>query len=162
MSYAGPTLLAICGGISSPWSGLRLDAIELVLDDAAAWAADRGDVRGLCLVGSYVRGSHGGASDVDLILLSTSPSEYVHSDGWVTAFEGFSPVGTGTRQWGAITERRLARSDGLELDIGIAEPGWAAASTVDPGTRRVVEGGCRILHDPDRILARLLAATAAS
>lgn len=34
----------------------------------------------------------------------------------------------------------------------------AATDPVDPGTRRVVGDGLRILHDPDGLLARLLEA----
>jgi hypothetical protein len=39
--------------------------------------------------------------------------------------------------------------------VGIAEPAWAATNPVDPGTRRVVTDGLRILHDPDGRLAAL-------
>ncbi len=44
------------------------------------------------------------------------------------------------------------------LEIGFARPAWAKVDPLDPGTRRVVADGCRILHDPDRLLSRLCAA----
>ena len=56
---------------------------------------------------------------------------------------------------GPLTERRLLLKGGLEVEVGIAEPSWAATDPVDPGTRRVVTDGLRILHDPDRRLAPL-------
>jgi hypothetical protein len=34
-------------------------------------------------------------------------------------------------------------------------PSWASTDLVDEGTRRVVENGLSIVHDPERILARL-------
>jgi hypothetical protein len=51
--------------------------------------------------------------------------------------------------------------DGLEVEVGIAEPVWAATDPVDPGTRRVVTDGLRILHDPDGRLAALAIAASA-
>ncbi len=46
----------------------------------------------------------------------------------------------------------------FEVEIGFAHPAWAEVDSLDPGTQRVVADGCRILHDPDRLLARLCAA----
>lgn len=63
--------------------------------------------------------------------------------------------------WGPLTERRLLLEDGLEVEVGIAEPAWAATDPVDPGTRRVVTDGLRILHDPDGRLAALAIAASA-
>ena len=144
--------------IHAPSDVPRLDSIEVVLDDAAAWAVGREDVRGLCVVGSYARGTFGQGSDLDLVLLSARPLDYIRSDQWVRAFDGFSLAMT--RQWGTVMERRLRRADGLELDVAIAEPGWAATAPLDTGTGSVVKGGFRILHDPDRSLARLRTAVA--
>jgi hypothetical protein len=47
---------------------------------------------------------------------------------------------------------------GLEVEVGLTEPAWAATDPVDPGTRRVVTDGMRILRDPDGRLAALAAA----
>jgi hypothetical protein len=59
---------------------------------------------------------------------------------------------------GPLTERRLQLEGGLEVEVGLTEPAWAATDPVDPGTRRVVTDGMRILHDPDGRLAALAAA----
>ena len=49
---------------------------------------------------------------------------------------------------------------GLEVEVGIAAPSWAATDPVDPGTRRVVEEGMRIIYDPEELLTRLVGALA--
>ena len=50
------------------------------------------------------------------------------------------------------------RPSGLELEIGITATAWAATAPVDPGTRRVVTEGIRVLHDPEHLLAGLVRA----
>jgi hypothetical protein len=63
-----------------------------------------------------------------------------------------------TRSWGAITERRFALSSGLEVELGIGVPSWAAVDPVDAGTRQVVADGIRVLNDRDGTLGALVAA----
>ena len=40
-------------------------------------------------------------------------------------------------------------------ELTFARPSWAALTPIDPGARRVIADGCRILHDPDEALTRL-------
>ena len=119
---------------------------------AQRWAAVRPDVAALALVGSWARGTQGPRSDVDLVLLTDDPSFYVDSDSWISEL-GAHAVARTTR-WGAIIERRLRLSDGLELEFGIGRPDWAQVAPLDPGTARVAQG-MRVLHDPRGVLARL-------
>jgi hypothetical protein len=79
----------------------------------------------------------------------------VECDGWAREIGGRS---VGTRDWGAITERRLVLPSGLELDVGIGRPAWARTDPPDPGTLSVVRDGITVLHDPDGLLAELTAA----
>jgi uncharacterized protein len=111
------------------------------------------DIRGLALVGSWARGSARADSDVDLVVLTSHPDRYLADDDWTAAL-GDAEV-LDTQAWGVLTERRLLLKGGLEVEVGIAEPTWAATDPVDPGTRRVVTDGLRILHDPDGRLAAL-------
>lgn len=135
----------------------RSDEVEGLLRLAAAWAAGRPDVRALALVGSWARGEARPDSDVDLVLLTDRPARFVGADGWAAELGGRV---VRTAPWGAVTERRVALPSGLEVDVGVAEPGWASADPVDPGTRAVVSDGMRALHDPDGLLATLAAAVA--
>ncbi|MQA12415.1 MAG: hypothetical protein GEU98_28580 [Pseudonocardiaceae bacterium] len=63
-----------------------------------------------------------------------------------------------TQSWGPITEHRFATTTGLEVEIAVGPPDWANINPIDPGTRRVVTDGARVLHDPTEILATLLRA----
>lgn len=130
--------------------------IDVLLAQIASWATKRSDIRAVALVGSYARNTARKDSDVDLVLLTSRPTDYTMREDWV------SELGIGelvqTKDWGAITERRLQRPDGLEVEVGIGEPTWASVNPVDPGTRRVVTDGMRLLHDPDRLLQLLLQA----
>ena len=130
--------------------------IDRLLAQVLSWAAQRSDIRAVALVGSYAREAASKESDIDLVVLTSRPSDYTTREDWV------SELGVGdlvqTKDWGAITERRLRRPDGLDIEIGIGEPTWASVDPVDPGTRKVVTDGMRPLYDPDRLLQRLLQA----
>ncbi|MFF5403721.1 MULTISPECIES: nucleotidyltransferase domain-containing protein [Streptomyces] len=124
------------------------------LDRVTRWAARREDIAGLLLVGSYARGAARPDSDVDLVLLTTDPAHYF-ADAWAGELALGDAVRT--RAWGPVTERRYALPSGLEIEFGIGTPDWARTDPVDPGTRRVVTDGARVLHDPGGVLAALLA-----
>jgi hypothetical protein len=112
-------------------------------------------VVGLLLVGSYARDAARPDSDVDLVLLTTDEPAY-RSDGWAAGLDLGEPVRT--QAWGPILERRYVTRSGLEVEIGIGPPSWAATDPVDAGTRRVITDGARVLHDPTGLLATLMSA----
>lgn len=113
-------------------------------------------MRALALVGSWAVGTPRADSDVDVVLLTDSPSVYIEHDDWVAKVGGTRIVRTAA--WGVITERRFALPSGLEVELGVGSPTWAAVTPVDEGTRRVVCHSMRALHDPDGLLAGLAAA----
>lgn len=130
----------------------RTAEIDATIERVRDWAAGRPDVVGLLLVGSVARGAARADSDVDLILLSTALAGYASPD-WAAGLELGEPVRV--RAWGPITEHRFHAPSGLETEIGLGDPSWANPDPVDPGTRRVVTDGSRILHDPRGVLAAL-------
>src|SRR6266851_587119 len=127
--------------------------VEGLLDRVLRWASARYDVRGLALVGSWARGTADMESDVDLVLLTCRVERYTERDDWIGDLGCESLAGT--TAWGALTERRLRMPSGLEVELGVACPYWAAVYPVDSGTRSVVEEGMRVLHDPDGLLRAL-------
>jgi nucleotidyltransferase-like protein len=133
----------------------RAAEIEDVIHRVTSWAVERDDIVGLLLVGSCARNAARPDSDIDLVILTRDTARYPDS-AWAheLAIGGLIR----TRSWGPITEQRFATSSGLEVEIGIGCPDWASVDPVDPGTRRVVTDGARILHDPRGILAALLRA----
>ena len=60
------------------------------------------------------------------------------------------------RRLGTVTERRFALPSGLEVELGVAPPSWAATDPVDEGTRRVVADGVSVIYDPEGLLSGLL------
>jgi len=140
-------------------SDARVAEVERVVRQASHWAATRPDVRALLLVGSWARQAARPDSDVDLVVLTTTPDVYTPDGAWTRALDavGISRV----QQWGPIAERRLVLPSGLEVEIDIGPLSWAQADPVDAGTRRVVTDGCHILYDPAGQLQRLIVACGA-
>jgi uncharacterized protein len=113
----------------------------------AAWTAGRSGILGAGLAGSR------------FILLVEDVISYTQQAGWAEELGAMRIVRTQRR--GPLTERRLQLPDGGELDVGIVEPSWASVVPLDPGTRRVVEQGFRILYDPHGLLETLVSTVAA-
>jgi uncharacterized protein len=140
--------------------GAALAAVDDVLDAARALALDEPSIRGIALVGSCARGTAGPASDVDLVILATDPERWCRRSDWFTRF---GPVVLhGQRRFGDVTERRLRRDDGVEIEVGLTALSWADTDPLDGATARVVREGFSIVFDPDGLLARLGDAVAAS
>ncbi|MEU3506413.1 nucleotidyltransferase domain-containing protein [Streptomyces longwoodensis] len=133
----------------------RAAEIDDIIGRITAWCGDREDVVGLLLVGSCARGAARPDSDVDLVLLTTEPSRYVLENTWVADLRLGEVIRT--RSWGPVTERRCRTASGLEVELAVGSPDWARTDPVDPGTRRVVAHGARVLHDPAGVLAALVA-----
>ena len=110
-------------------------------------------VHAIALVGSCARGTPGPDSDVDLVILCAEPDDLCRSGDWFTHFGSVTLVGQ--RQFGDVTERRLRRGDGVDIEIGLAPLSWAETDPVDAGTARVVREGFSIVFDPHGTLARL-------
>lgn len=137
-------------------SAIRRREVELLLERVRTWAEQRADVRAVALVGSWARESATVDSDLDVVVLTEAIAEYVDGRAWIAELGATSVIRT--RRWGILTERRLAVPGGVEVDVGIAAPSWAAAEEADAGTVQVVANGLRVLYDPDGLLADLLEA----
>jgi uncharacterized protein len=132
------------------------DEVEQFIAALGAFAQARDDVRAVALVGSHARGAAQPDSDVDVVVLTTDPDMYVDDCEWINALPGATLLST--RQWGALTERRLVLASGTDVDFDVARPSWASTSPLDPGTARVVRDGLVAIHDPDGLLAHVVEA----
>jgi len=109
-------------------------------------------------VGSWARSEPRMDSDVDLVILTTEKGAYSVSEAWVSAALSQPAEMIRTQEWGPVTERRIRLASGLEIEFGFAPPSWAKTNPVDPGTARVVLGGCVPLSDRDKLFEKLLGA----
>lgn len=125
-----------------------------ITEAVTAWAYTRPDIQGVVVVGSWARGTANMSSDIDIVLLTNDPATYIVSTGW-WGFLGRAEL-IATRQWGPLTERRVALPSGLEIEFGIVPPSWASIDPPDPGTMRVVRDGLQIIYDPDGLLQALV------
>jgi GrpB-like predicted nucleotidyltransferase (UPF0157 family)/predicted nucleotidyltransferase len=138
----------------------RRTEVEAIATTMADWARSQPGIAGVAMVGSWARNAARIDSDVDLIMLVGEPSDSATSSSWLGAL-GSPPV-VRRQRWGVVTETRARLESGLEVEMGIAAPTWAATDPVDPGTRRVIEGGLKILFDQRGLFESLAGAIAAS
>jgi predicted nucleotidyltransferase len=124
----------------------------------ARWALRQDDIVAAAVVGSWARRSARMDSDLDVVVLTTHPGQYVADDRWIAAAVGQDASVVRTQEWGPLTARRVRLSSGLEVEFGFVAPSWAAQDPVDPGTARVVRDGFEALVDEDGMLARLITA----
>jgi hypothetical protein len=129
-------------------------ALDEVLHAALALARAEPSVHAIALVGSCARGTPGPDSDVDLVILSTDPDDLCQRGDWFSHFGSVTLVGQ--RQFGDVTERRLRRGDGVDIELGLAPLSWAETHPVDAGTARVVREGFSIVFDPHGTMAGLV------
>jgi predicted nucleotidyltransferase len=122
-----------------------------VLEAAEALPAALPGIVGVALVGSWARAAGGPHSDVDLVVLTLRPNSLLGSTSWFTLF-GDDVRLVRSEDFGLLQERRLRRTDGLEVEVGIGTPEWAATDPPDEGSARVVRDGMRIMFDPQNLL----------
>jgi len=133
--------------------GSLLDRIESTIEEVVAWVESRPDIVAVGLVGSYARGTARPDSDVDFVILAEDPNLHLDHREWVRQFG--DPHTITQEDWGKVQSLRVFYADGLEIEFGLASPGWASVDPIDWGTREVVSGGLRILADSRNLLTTL-------
>lgn len=129
--------------------------VEDLLTAFVRWAEGRPDIAGAALVGSYGCGQARTDSDVDLVILTATPEEFIHNQEWINEFG--EVMSCKVENWGRVTSLRVFYQDGLEVEYGITTTEWAGAP-LDEGTRQVIAGGMQILLDKTGVLVRTLQA----
>jgi predicted nucleotidyltransferase len=127
-------------------------AVERLLAVVCEWARSEPRVAAVALVGSWARGAARPDSDVDLVVLTPSPDDFLRDAGFAGRFGRVER--SSVEDFGRVTSLRVHYAGGRELEFGFATPDWAA-TPLDEGTRRVAAGGLRALHDPCGLLDAL-------
>ena len=91
-------------------------------------------------------------------MLTTEKSAYLRDESWVAELGGTRIIRT--QDWEPLyTERRFVLPSGLEVELGVAPPTWAAPDPPDPNiSEDIGNGGLRAMYDPDGILSRFIEA----
>ena len=131
---------------------LSMGNLDRFLDDFTAWVRQHTAILGTAIVGSHARGTARADSDLDLVILCQDPSILLNDDSWLQRWG--QATSTNVEDYGALTSLRAFYAGGLEVEFGLTTPDWAAIP-VDPGTRQVVSGGIKILHDPEGLFEDL-------
>jgi predicted nucleotidyltransferase len=126
--------------------------ISAFIEELSNWARSQPDIEAVALVGSYARNAAKADSDVDLVILTPVANRYLRDRSWLSLFGRVTEYRD--EDYGRVRSVRTFYESGLVVEYGFAKPDWAA-TPIDAGTMRVVSQGMRVLHDPQRIIARM-------
>ena len=140
---------------------MREEDAERLIAGLQRWAEAESHCRALALAGSWARGTARPDSDLDLIALTSGPGFAGRSEWLRSLVEalGFSVASVTGETWGVAHSWRVMAKGGVELELTLADVGWARMP-LDAGTRRVAADGLRPLVDKDGLLAAVKAAVA--
>jgi predicted nucleotidyltransferase len=127
------------------------DKISQFLNEVTNWASTQPDIQALALVGSYARNAATETSDVDLVLITTNPYQYLQNSDWILQFGVVEKQQV--EDYGLLTSIRVWYVDGREIEYGITDERWAAIP-LDEGSRRCISDGMRVLFERNHILSR--------
>jgi uncharacterized protein len=91
-------------------------------------------------------------------VLTTNPQAFRAETAWLKA------ISTRISKWqdedyrGLWSRRLWLEENSAEIELGFTSLSWADVNPLTPGTRAVIADGCRILHDPIKLLDRLCTA----
>jgi predicted nucleotidyltransferase len=128
--------------------------ITSFLTETILWGEQNRSVLGILLVGSHARNAARSDSDVDLVILSNEKDNLISNHAWIETF-GISEKIL-VENFGALTSIRVFYKNDLEIEFGIVSPDWASLNPLDPGTKRVIVDGSRIILDKKNLLKPLL------
>jgi predicted nucleotidyltransferase len=108
-------------------------------------------VQAIALVGSYARREAKDDSDIDLVVLTDQPQEYLDDIKWTKRFGSVDKHQT--EDYRKLTSVRVWYQNGPEVEYGITAPDWGA-NPLDAGTREVISGGMIVLFERGILLSR--------
>lgn len=132
---------------------IRMKKINQVIDfieDFMRWSKRRRDIRAVALVGSYAREAATMSSDVDLVIITENPDEYLSNADWTKVFG--KAITKEIEEYGKLTSLRVWYENGLEIEYGFTTPDWAMIPP-DEVTRQIIDNGLRVLFEKEVLLS---------
>jgi predicted nucleotidyltransferase len=130
-----------------------IEQIRDLLDLWVIWASAHVDVQALGLVGSYARGAAREDSDIDLVILTEQPEQYLDNVEWTKEFGVVEKYQS--EDYGKLTSLRVWYENGPEVEYGISTPDWVAVP-LDPGTQEVIDDGLVVLFERGKLMSQHL------
>ena len=127
--------------------------ISSFFDQIHTWSESQSNIIAIALVGSYARGDATELSDVDLVIITSSPEAMINNPGWIENFG--RPKKVNFEDWGKVQSIRALYPDGLEVEFGITDMNWLA-QPIDEGTVSVIEDGIQVVFERDGYLSAKL------
>jgi predicted nucleotidyltransferase len=120
------------------------------IEDFMRWSTKRKDIRAAALVGSYAREEMEKDSDVDLVIITETPQNYISNTEWTRVFG--RPIAKKVEEYGKLTSLRVWYESGLEIEYGFTNREWVR-SPLDEGTQKVIDDGLRVLFEKEKLLS---------
>jgi predicted nucleotidyltransferase len=129
-------------------------SIHGFLQKIQGWATKNNDVLAVGYAGSWARGSAKPNSDLDLMIITSTPEKYLETPDWMAFFGDLREVKS--EDWGLAQTRRAFYQDNSEIEFNITSKEWTKTDPVDAGTKQVVREGMIIVYDPRDLLRKLI------
>jgi|SRR5579872_4443726 len=113
------------------------------LNKFAIWCCMHADIVGCYLVGSWTTGLHKATSDIDLVVITTSPAKYIKDDKWIYDFGKVSKVSV--EDWGNLKSKRVFYKNDMEVEFGFTNLDWIELGQSE--SKKVLSHGYKILND---------------
>ena len=101
-------------------------------------------------MGSYARAAASDDSDIDLVILTDQPGNYLENIAWAEQFGEIEKFQT--ENYGKLISLRVWYRDSFEVEYGITTPDWAA-QPLDPGTQQIIADGMLVLFERSILLS---------
>lgn len=114
------------------------------LDNVKNCAKDNDMINAVVLIGSYAREEQRDDSDVDLVIISTTPKLFLEDEDFINNFGKVTK--TQKEDYERVTSIRVWYEDGMEVEFGITSPLWIS-KPLDEGTLKVLKDGYKVVLD---------------
>jgi len=124
--------------------------VDGFLFELQRWAATEAGIHAIGLIGSYAHTTATEVSDVDLIVVVSSPNIYLKYRQWTWLFGNV--VREQTELYGRCTSLRVWYDEGMEVEYGFVDESWAALP-VDDETRKIISDGMKVMFERQPLLS---------
>src|SRR5258706_8345171 len=132
-----------------------MDFTQTFFQQFIEWVKTEENILGVALVGSHARKDAKEYSDIDLMIIATDPQYYLNNNSWINRFGQVKENGIKDEDLGLVKTKRVFYENGIEVEFNFASKEWTKTNPIDPGTKKVMSNGNKILIDKKGLLKNL-------